>query len=290
MPEYEIVQIDCSPQGLLAVNEFLKSILRFSRHFSFDFFDWEYNRNPVGPVVGFNALCENRVVAHFAALPSEAIFFGKNARGLLSVNTATHPDHRGPQMLIMKLAARTLESARELGYEFMYGVANALSTPLFERLGFQIICQLDVRAGIGTPRRNETSSDKSFEIDWNDDSLKWRLSCPTRCYRLIDDRHGISALGDTPFHGFKAYMGHFDSSASSISAKRDENMQSKNLLRPILYVGVDPDIAWGRSFHMTVPKVVRPSPLNLIFLDLTNKNRKLDRRNVLVQAVDFDDF
>jgi hypothetical protein len=57
-----------------------------------------------------------------------------------------------------------------------------------------------------------------------------------------------------------------------------------------VWVGLDPGVDWRRSLHVALPNALRPSPLNLIFLDLSGEGRELDPGRVRWRALDFDDF
>ena len=70
------------------------------------YLNWLYFQNPLGPVVGFDAIHEGEVVAHYACIPTKV----DNYVGLLSLNNATHPSFRS-QGLHPKLAQMTYELA-----------------------------------------------------------------------------------------------------------------------------------------------------------------------------------
>ena len=96
--------------------------------FSFEYIKWQYMDNPNGQVVSYNAFDENNnLAAHYAAIPIKMSFGNEIVPGLLSLNTATHPNHQGKK-LFTKLATLTYEKAYDMGYKFVIGVANANST------------------------------------------------------------------------------------------------------------------------------------------------------------------
>ena len=62
--------------------------------------------------------------------------------------------------------------------------------------------------------------------------------------------------------------------------------QNKISLKPILYVGLG---AKPKGIFINVPKFIRPSPFNLIFMDLTEgKLPKVTKENIFFQLFDFD--
>src|SRR5215471_2141137 len=107
---------------------------------------WRYRDNPAGTVVGADAWDGERLAAHYVTCPLEATVEGRVVKGLLSLNTATHPDYQG-RGLFTALAEAAYAQGAAAGYEFVVGVANANSTPGFlRRLGFQDCGRLE--AGI----------------------------------------------------------------------------------------------------------------------------------------------
>ena len=104
--------------------------------FGKDYYRWQYEDNPNGKVVSYNAYYDGILAAHYAAIPVEMSFDGNIVKGLLSLNTATHSQHRG-KGLFVKLAQLTYDYAQEHGYKYVIGVANANSTHGFlTKLGF----------------------------------------------------------------------------------------------------------------------------------------------------------
>ena len=103
---------------------------------------WRYRDNPAGQVVGADAWDGERLAAHYVACPLEARIDGRVVRGLVSLNTATHPDYQG-RGLFTKLAEAAYALGAAAGYSFVIGVANANSTPGFlRRLAFQDVGRL----------------------------------------------------------------------------------------------------------------------------------------------------
>ena len=66
-----------------------------SEKLSSEYIEWLYCENPDGRVVGVDAYSEGSLVAHYATVPRRYVFHDQEILGLLSVNTATHPNHRG---------------------------------------------------------------------------------------------------------------------------------------------------------------------------------------------------
>lgn len=223
--------------------------------FSENYLKWLYFENPNGRVLGFDAVSKGSVVSHYACIP---ISVG-GRKGLLSLNTGTSREFQS-KGLFTQLATRTIEEAGH-HYDFIVGVANQNSTEGFtRRLGFEILGCLNLRYGplfdqpLGT-------------VDWNYESLKWRLSNPLRAYsdkKVGNDTYQISArLPNLPI---KVH------SIVSIGEKFSEGQFVRNGFT----------IDWGtrKSKSISLPNRLKPVPLNLIL-----KNLKSDK--VLIEHWDF---
>ena len=96
-------------------------------HLDAQYLSWLYGDNPAGPVIGFDAWDGDVLAAHYVCVPAAAMLHGKPSRVLLSLNTATAPSHQG-KGLFTKLANATYDRGAELGFDAVYGVANANSS------------------------------------------------------------------------------------------------------------------------------------------------------------------
>ena len=203
---YDIKPLDLSPKGIEICAELLSLVYSRSDQASEEkYLNWEYNLNPIGKAVGYNAWYNNKLAAHYVAQPIIMLINGKEARGLLSINTATHPEHQRKK-LFTTLADATYQHAKNLGYSFVIGVANANSTPGFIRkLGFELISPLTAKIGIGRINYQSTKNPNTCERLWSRESLKWRLRNPLKKYSI-----NISNV-DIEFDGTSIYATHFNS-------------------------------------------------------------------------------
>ena len=282
---YEFLPLDLSPEGIHELRRLLAIVWPDASHMDERYLDWAYTRNPEGPALGVNAYEEGVLVAHYAAQPFPAVFNGAEEKGLLSFNTATHPDHRG-RGLLPALAKRTYEAAADAGFGFATGAANQLSTRTFvEKVGFEFVRSLDARIGVGpTPRRREGCA-VEFSRLWNRSSLDWRLSFPDRPY-LVQHRKGrCTVYAATGRLGSYVEMGDFE---ARLVPRELPRLRAANPLR--LWIGYDPGRRWSRSLYVDIPERLRPAPLNWLLLDLTGRGRVPDPRAISIAAVDFDAF
>jgi GNAT superfamily N-acetyltransferase len=249
--------------------------------FELDYLRWLYCECPLGPPVGFNAYAGDELAAHYSTIPVVATFDGAPAKGLLSLNTATHPTHQG-KGLFTRLAEETYARARELGYEFVVGVANANSTPgMTRKLGFQLVAPLDVLVGVGSVAASPGDG-TGFALAWPEDALRWRLRRPHARY--------VATAGQDPIiyahvHrlGILAYL----TQAPRALAAELPPARKTHLFR--MWIGIDPQLH-RRGVLARLPDRLKPSPLNMIFRDLTGEQRRLNRDTTRFTLLDFDAY
>lgn len=237
------------------------------------FRNW-YLNNPLGKVISFNAFYKEELVAHYACSPYKMLIDGREVLGLFDLATVTHPNHRG-KGLFKLLAKTTYDYAKQQGYEFVLGVANANSFPGYMKyFPFTFVDQLPVRIGFGTNICKE--GDKMFSVSWDQQTLDWRRTCCKGNYW----REKNSIVGN--YNRFvQTLMGVFDADVLG-----DFGPLKKTSIKPKLYVGLG---AKFKGIYFRVPRWVKHSPFNLIFLDLTDGTLpKITKDNVFFQLFDFD--
>ena len=240
--------------------------------FSIDGFKNWYIENPSGRVISFNAWNGEKMIAHYACIPKKMLINGEIVLGIHSMATVTHPQYRG-KGLFKKLAELTYNYAREKGYKFVSGVANANSFPGFIKyFPFQFVVQLDVKVGYGYSLKKEDG--KIFSGYWNIDALQWRC------------RSTYKKTQSTIVGNYGKYSRILLGSFSTDLLKSLNLPQNKISLKPVLYVGLG---AKPKGVFMNVPRFIKRSPFNLIFMDLTEgKLPKMTKDNVFFQLFDFD--
>jgi len=277
---YEFAPIGTDFKSIKEIVALLQLVFPNSKHFSEQYIRWQYLDNPDGEILGYNAYQNGLLVAHYALQPIRGKLFNNLEKGVLSLNTATHPSHQGKK-LFTTLAEMSYRMAASRDKCFVVGVANANSTYGFiNKLGFQFVGKLTAKIGIGKLTRNNVNAIIEFQRFWNVESVKWRLSNPEVNYRIKSQ----TIYSSTHAMGIDAIMSDFQDSVF-LQNRKQENV------KPIkLWIGIDNSINWKKSLYFDVPNKFRPSPLNLIFKDLTHNNRKLYINNVLFSALDFDAF
>ncbi|KWW31957.1 MAG: hypothetical protein AUK63_53 [bacterium P3] len=275
--EYEIrqLQFEDGDSSLQKVVDLQNLVYEGKHTFSVDGFRQWYLNNPMGKVISFNAFHGDELVAHYACIPYKMEIDGRVVTGLLDMATVTHPDHRG-KGLFKRLAQTTYDFAKEQGFEFVLGVANANSYPGYMKyFPFIFVGRLQVKMGFGT--KISCDGEKTFKVYWDTAAFNWRLNTCKANY----SRTGWSLIGQYNAWA-QTYMGSYSESFLNSTDAQDKHWG----IKPKLYVGMGAKFS---SPYLTVPRFVKRSPFNLIFLDLTDgKLPKIDKDNIFFQLFDFD--
>jgi GNAT superfamily N-acetyltransferase len=280
---YDFKQVEVDNKSIKEVASLLSQVFTTTDKFTSEFIEWQYAKNPIGSIVGFNAYAGEELAGHYVTQPVEVELKGKKTRGFLSLNTATHPDHRGKK-LFTELAELTYEYAANNGYKFVYGVANDNSTHGFiKKLGFQMVSPLTTKIGFGKVNHKPTVIDYDFKRVWTKEGLDWRLNNPSLKYY----KNKNQIIVPTGKIGLNATI--YDCQDNQLVENTSiENFKGLNMLK--LNVGLDHSIDWKKAFYFDVPKRFKSSPLNLIFKDLTDKGTTIDPKKVKFEIIDFDGY
>ena len=283
MSDYTLKPVTVSDADIVEIAVMLRTVFPDAEHFTDEAVCWQYRDNPDGRVVGFNAWLDAVLAAHYVTIPLVARVHGVEERGLLSLNTATHPVHQG-KGLFTKLANATYAHAKEQGFGFVVGVANASSTHGFiKKLGFQLVSPLRAMVGVGPLPYRDQQAMVEYERVWSDAAVRWRLAHPSYSYSLKRSGEQRMLLSERSQFGARYVLGSFPSDRFDGCAPEETGS-----VRMKAWIGLDPSMRWGGSLYMNVPMRFRPSPLNLIFKDLSGKARSLNPDRVRFQAMDFD--
>jgi predicted N-acetyltransferase YhbS len=284
----DVRPIDLSRAGMEETCELLHVVYPHAKHLTISYLDRLYNGNPVGPTSGYSAFEKGKLIGHYLMIPITARIFGKEEVGMWPFQLATHPGFRG-KGLFSALAEASYAESREKGYGYVTGVGNAMSTPLFVgKWGFQSVCQLDVKLGVGPAPPSRAPPDGEgvdFFRTWVKEGIGWRLHHNPVPYRVVNRGSRSHLFGATGKFGIWAEIGAFD---RSLLPEGLRVLRTPNPLR--LWIGADKSRDFSRSLYADIPLRFRPSPLNLLFLDLTGQKRKFDPRRVRYDLFDFDAY
>lgn len=284
----ELRPTETSPTMLAQYETLFAECFPGASHLNTAYLTWLYRDNPAGTVVGFDAWEGDALAAHYVCIPCDAVLNGNPARLLLSLNTATAPAFQG-KGLFTRLADATYQHAASHGFDAVYGVANANSTPGFIRkLGFDLLTPLDAKVGVGHLPTIEHAGDirpqALFHRLWSRNALSWRLGSPVRPYQLVRSGHRIAAWTPTGRAGIAAWA------EPMLSESLSESLPSPPP-RIHLQLGLIPESMKVKSLRwFDIPRRARASPLNLIFRPLQSGVSAPPRDAILFGQLDFDAF
>lgn len=273
--DYTFKRTETSKAHITSYAVLLSEVFPQSKKFSFDYLDWQYRLNPHGEVVGYDAYLGEELAAHYVCIPVLYEMYGKQVKGLLSLNTATHPKHQG-NGLFTRLAKKTYETALADGYQFVIGVANQNSSYGFlKKLGFSLIAPLDVKIGLGKIKAPaQLAPVRSL---WDSNSMHWRLSNPEGHY-LSKKNKVLSNAGK------------FGINAQLFSFTHQTNINFPKSPAPFLmWVGISSEKNSAGLF-VNLPDKYKPSPLNLIFRALDETLSIPKKEDVFFELIDFDAY
>jgi hypothetical protein len=100
--------------------------LVFGKKMSLDFWNWRFRDNPWANGIITLAWDKDVLASHYAVMPIHIQVKDALIKAVFSMTTMTNPEYRG-KSLFPKLAKRTYETSKELGYKLVYGFPNAIS-------------------------------------------------------------------------------------------------------------------------------------------------------------------
>jgi GNAT superfamily N-acetyltransferase len=251
-----------------------------------EYLTWLYVDNPGGGVVGFNAYEGDVLAGHYACIPTQLNVGGSKLNGLLSLNTAVHPLFQG-QGLFTELAEKTYKSAADIGFECIYGVANANSTPGFvKKLGFQNVAPLEAKLGLLDMTFNQELCEQLVQFNriWTPELLTWRCNNPSNRMSISVDAMGFASFtAPADYKIVRAYAPFYPASICQAN-------KSKTSFGVRLFIGLLPDgVSSFRSFF-DIPDRFKPSPLNLIYKNLGSTTGILNPKTIMLGFHDFDAY
>jgi predicted N-acetyltransferase YhbS len=256
--------------------------------FTPDYLKWLYWENPAGDAVGFNCWAGDELVGHVASLPQKVVIKGEQAKAILLLNVATHPKTRGKGHFV-GLVKRTIEAATEQGFAAVLGVANAQTYRAYElKFKFQNVAGLAAHVemlphSVDVHRALEHAD--LFQ-KWTDETLAWRLRNPNNPLRVVSadvDTVVVEGRSSMPLVRSRAVIPRGD-------LRLEATRSSIKSLGPAVVIGLSPQGTMRRRLAMDVPNKLRPSPLRLVYKNLSNPEDLLNPAAILYSFLDFDAF
>jgi hypothetical protein len=277
---YDFRPLTHSDEELAETSALLLRVFPRARHLTPGYLAWLYRDNPDGRALGYNAWYGDRLVGHCGGVRLTANVEGRLQRGILLVNAAVEAEHRR-RNITRRTTDPMFEEAAASGYGFAISTGNRYSTrPLLTR--FKMVGRLDARVGFGFPEQSEAGPPASFERVWTEAAFRWRLANPSGRYSVTTRDGGCTIIARTPTKGLGAILYQGDNRWDV--GETDERP-------PIgrLWLGLDPSLSWRKPPFVSIPARLRPSPLNLLFKNLSDDSVPQPER-IVFRAIDFDAY
>lgn len=274
---YQIVRSSASAQHIKLYSKLLSNVFKNPSKFTEEYLSWLYAQNPNGTLVGTDAFFEGELVAHYATIPISYTFFGQRVRGLLAINNVTHPEHQH-KGLFLKLGTETMEEAKRLGYEFVFAVTNNNSTyGYLNKFDFTRIAPLDVKIGCGVMVPSKAHA--NVFSNWDDACIRWRFQSPKTPYF----RHNRSVYSKTEIIGLNAQI----ISCNVNSINELDLAEHRSVFT--MWIGLSNTLK-RKGLFVDMPDRVKPSPLNLLYRDLTGNLPIFSKDDLVFELADFDAY
>jgi hypothetical protein len=251
---YDFRPLTHSDEELAETSALLLRVFPRARHLTPGYLAWLYRDNPDGRALGYNAWYGDRLVGHCGGVRLTANVEGRLQRGILLVNAAVEAEHRR-RNITRRTTDPMFEEAAASGYGFAISTGNRYSTrPLLTR--FKMVGRLD--------------------------AFRWRLANPSGRYSVTTRDGGCTIIARTPTKGLGAILYQGDNRWDV--GETDERP-------PIgrLWLGLDPSLSWRKPPFVSIPARLRPSPLNLLFKNLSDDSVPQPER-IVFRAIDFDAY
>lgn len=261
-----------------------------AQHLQSEYLSWFYWSNPVGAVVGADAVCGEEVVGQVLAVPGKYWLRGEPVLGLIAVNVVVHPSFQG-RHLFKRLGLRMCDYGAQHGYAFVTGVANAAATPGWIRqMGFQKVSPLEARigfGGLGVTDFQAVLSASELRHAWTPETLSWRANNPVNKVRFCSDESGnrLTAYASAGKYGISAFAELWS------DEKFTPSFTGGGMLpfMPRVFLGLVP-MHQFRYNLVNIPERFKPSPLNLIYKNLQDSKDRIDPSACFFNFLDFDAF
>jgi hypothetical protein len=276
------------------------------------FLDWEYNLSPSGSVIQTNMDYGSERIGHYALVPQRWVHNGEEICVALSLNTAILKQYR-MRGQFTKLAEETFSVAEKEGVDAIVGVANENSTWAFvNRLGFKNLGAIETRILIRKSLSHndfakrisiaevallvQQNSDNLSEVEWfcriwDDQEIKWRLSCPNskfECF-LVNGAIVVATVVKYRRVSVSVVLKILNlEQPPPIGLQRivNEICKHQNTYAAV-YSGINPSV---RMAGMFLPNRIRPAPLNLIFKPLSQRAKMMGIEPTVFEFLDFDAY
>ncbi len=251
---------------------------------NYQYFEWLYKKNPSGEFIGIDAFDTEKglEIGQVGGVPYNFNYSGINIKILQSINVCVDKNYRGQKLF--KLMASKLEAyAKEQNYSLIIAIANAQATPAWiNSISMKFLSKLDVFLTYNLSEIEKLNmSNKIFRSLWDEKLINWRKSNPSNPAKVFKG-HKIKITSSSVMSIFKVFS-FIENKNFSINYD-----SSEMILLPNLFLGLLPQKLKG--IHIKIPDILKPSPLNFLYKDISDQNLKIIKENCYFSYLDFDAY
>ena len=251
---------------------------------NYQYFDWLYKKNPSGEFIGIDAFDTERglEIGQVGGVPYIFNYLGTHIKILQSINVCVDKNYRG-QKLFKKMASKLELYSKEQNYSLIIAIANAQATPAWiNSISMKFLSKLDVFLTYNLSEIEKLNiSNEIFRSLWDDKLINWRRSNPSNPAKVIKG-HKIKLISSSVLSIFKVFS-FLENKNFSINYDSNEMF-----ILPNLFLGLLPQKI--KSLHFKIPEIIKPSPLNFLYKDISQKNINLTKENCYFTYLDFDAY
>ena len=251
---------------------------------NYQYFDWLYKKNPSGEFIGIDAFDTERglEIGQVGGVPYIFNYLGTHIKILQSINVCVDKNYRG-QKLFKKMASKLELYAKEQNYSLIIAIANAQATPAWiNSISMKFLSKLDVFLTYNLSEIEKLNiSNEIFRSLWDDKLINWRRSNPSNPAKVIKG-HKIKLISSSVLSIFKVFS-FLENKNFSINYDSNEM-----IILPNLFLGLLPQKI--KSLHFKIPEIIKPSPLNFLYKDISQKKLNLTKDNCYFTYLDFDAY
>ena len=249
------------------------------------YFQWLYSENPIGNFIGIDAIEDDLEIGQVGGIPYEFNYRGKKIKILQSINVCVDQNYRGKK-LFYEMATRLEQYAKKENFLFIIAIANQLATPAWQHsISMQFLSKLEALIGYGDLGLKDLKLyDNNFFSLWNKERINWRKNNPYNRVSIISEEKKIKFTSPSVFSFFQVF-----SYITNTNYELTFNKKKFNFFLPNLFLGLIPEYK-NKNLFLNIPDILKPSPLNFLYKDITGTNNIIDKKSCFFSYLDFDAY
>ena len=143
------MKINFIKSNLSRINHYVELYRRCFSNFPVNrneiYFDWLYNKNPLGKYIGIDVFDSEKkiLIGQAGGIPAQFNYCGENIKVMQAVQVCVDSNYRG-KGIFFKLLKMLEQYAVEEKYSMIVGVSNKMATTGWQKsISMNLLCQLE---------------------------------------------------------------------------------------------------------------------------------------------------